>query len=107
MTPSEGSSSDSFVAVKTPWILALQILVFIGIELAVFLVPHFLLGHKYATPDALPYYILMYAHGALWFVVFLFDRILWSQHRKVSEHGWRGLKRSMGADSKNPCEFVF
>ena len=42
LTPSEDSASDSFITVKTPWVLALEALLFIGLEVAVFLVPHFL-----------------------------------------------------------------
>jgi len=96
LTPSEDSASDSFITVKTPWVLALEALLFIGLEVAVFLVPHFLVArdHKYASPDDLPYFILLYSHGAMWFVVFVFDRILWSQHRKAQGRGYLEFYRS-------------
>lgn len=95
LTPSEDSSADSFITVKTPWVLALEFLLFVAMEIAVFLVPHFLSARdKYATADELPYYILLYSHGALWFVVFVFDRILWSQHRKAQGRGYLEFYRS-------------
>jgi len=93
-TPSEDSVSDYFVTVKTPWILALECLIFIGLLVAAFLLPHFLHDDKLSTTVALPYFILMYAHGGMWFVVFLFDRILWSQHRKAQARGYLEFYRS-------------
>ena len=106
----DDSDNDNFTTVKTPPVILLQCLLFVGLEVAAFLVPHFMdrshdnnnnTDQRSEDDDIknnnidktdngdetlLPYFILLYSHGALWFVVVGFDRILWSQHRKVGGH---------------------
>ena len=92
-SPSGGSGGASdFSRLKTPLLLLLEILLFVGVLVAAFVLPRFL--QRKEAPDvqpdyAIPYYILLYAQSMLWFVIFIIDRALWLQHRKVGRYLWR------------------
>jgi len=87
-SPSGGSGGASdFSRLKTPLLLLLEILLFVGVLVAAFVLPRFL---QRKAPDVqpdytIPYYILLYGQSMLWFVIFIIDRALWLQHRKSPE----------------------
>ena len=84
---SEGSGRNpDFVRLKTPLILVLEALLFVGLEVAAFLLPHFLsskVSPESAPSESLPYYIVLYVQALFWGIVFLLDRCMWLEHRKV------------------------
>jgi len=96
-SPSGGSGGASdFSRLKTPLLLLLEILLFVGVLVAAFVLPRFL--QRKEAPDvqpdyAIPYYILLYAQSMLWFVIFIIDRALWLQHRKVQMRGYLDFHR--------------
>lgn len=96
-SPSSGSGGASdFPRLKTPLILLFEGLLFVAVAVSAFLLPHFL--HSKASPEtptdhSIPYYILLYAQSMLWFVIFVIDRTLWLQHRKIQMRGYLDFHR--------------
>lgn len=112
-TLSQASDDGRFINVNTSWAITLEMLCFIGLEVAVFVVPHFL-ETIHSDPNLsdgrsrspLPYYILLYSHGGLWFIVLTFDRFIWFQHHKAQSRGYLEFYRSTRSLRQAPLIIV-